>query len=365
MSGNEGVLKVSSSDHEVCKKIGNVTWRFSVRRGCLVGDVDFLLHCDGPWETQPWIFAETMGKVTIGGNLVSNTKSYCKLYSSKSNRNNPQWIYWDVGRCNEFEMCVKVISLEESVKYLPCFDIKQTQGLVKAKFSQHSDISASAYQVSLLCPLSKTRMQWPCASMKCKHIEPFDGKVFLKLNKAKRDWACPICNTKIEYEDLRLDEYFQNLLQNNPYSNTVTLRADGGLNEAAHMINLDQEVAEIVVKDEVVIQDDTRRKNASESARENTSESLLKISSQSQKISKSFKVHDRLKTMKKMVVTSGVEDLILKGKQKFRYAESQEVRIVLEEDGTEIDDDESLLDLDRHTLLVLIYAQDSYTPQTA
>jgi len=64
-----------------------------------------------------------------------------------------------------------------------------------------------------------------------------------------------------------------------------------------------------------------------------------------------------------MVLTSGIQDLIMKGKQKFSYPQSQEMKVVLEEDGTEIDDDESLLDLDRHTQLVLIYAQ--YTSQTA
>jgi len=341
-------LKVSSFRDEVSKIIGNARWHFRVRESSFsIGKVVFDLYCVGLWEEQRWVFAETQGRVTIGGNLVSNTDSNCKLYSSKSKENNCQALKWDVGRGNEFEMYVKVIPLEESVKYLPSFNIKETQDLIKAKFSGDSDILGSAYRLSLICPVSKTRMQWPCASRKCKHIEPFDGKVFLKLNKAKREWACPICNIKIEYKDLRLDGNFQNILDNNPHSNTVTL-----------------EVGEMVAKEEVAIQDNARRKNASESVRENVSESLLKISSQSQKISKSFKVYDRLKTMKKLVVTSGVKDLILKGKQKFSYPESQKVKIILEEDGTEIDDDESLLYLEQNTLLMLIYAQDSYTLQT-
>ena len=77
----------------------------------------------------------------------------------------------------------------------------------------------------------------------------------MKLYKAKKDWSCPICNTQIKYEDLHLNEYFQDLLRNTN-SNEVTLNADGGwssvFDEPGHVIDVDMEIADTDVADEVI-----------------------------------------------------------------------------------------------------------------
>jgi len=174
------------------------------------------------------------------------------------------------------------------------------------------------------------------------------------------------------------------ILCNNPGLNEVTLKADGGWipvqdqpvqaidldnsaappidqgqGAAAQAINLDQEVADIDVKEEVVILDDNKKRKASGSKCEKATESLSKRSCPSLDIRKAFKLCNRFKIAKKMVVTTGVADLIQKGKQRFGYPESQNVKVLMEDD-TEIEDDESLLDLDRHTVLVLAYTEDNY-----
>jgi len=358
------------------------------------------LNCAGPWVTDYPVFVETMVNITMRGTSIKKTARRRLLFSKAEPMKCVS--LWVVGRFTEFEMSIKILPREDCVEALPSLDVRHTQDLIKVMFSEDSCISASGFKTSLLCPLSKSRMQWPCKSLKCKHIQPFDGKVFLQLNKDRKEWACPVCNVKITYHDLRVDSYFKNILLYNPGLNEVALNADGGWSfvlyqpveaidlletadgdefdevssdedyldeEASNGDDLDKEASDKVdlvkdssyrdVKDEVVILDDNYKKT---SESEKATESLPQKSCPSQNITKAFKLYNRLKTVKKMIVTTGIADFIQKGKQKFGYPASQDVKVLMEEDGTEIDDDESLLFLDSYTLLVLAYAEDNYTP---
>ncbi|KAK3915709.1 Cell death activator CIDE-3 [Frankliniella fusca] len=63
-----------------------------------------------------------------------------------------------------------------------------------------------------------------------------------------------------------------------------------------------------------------------------------------------FKVWCCLRTKKKLVAAEGMDDLKTKIKEKFSY---EEANLVLEEDGTEVDDEEILLTMAEKTLMVL------------
>ena len=75
-----------------------------------------------------------------------------------------------------------------------------------------------------------------------------------------------------------------------------------------------------------------------------------------------FKVLDRLRTTKKGLMAGTLEELIRSGKEKLSYLAEQAVIVVLEEDGTEIDDEEYFQSLADNTLLMLLHHQDLWSP---
>jgi len=78
-------------------------------------------------------------------------------------------------------------------------------------------------------------------------------------------------------------------------------------------------------------------------------------------VKKPFKVLDRLRSMKKGIMVENFDDLLVKGKSKLLYPKEQEVVVVLDEDGTEVEDDDYLFSLDDHTTLVLLHPGDRWS----
>lgn len=79
---------------------------------------------------------------------------------------------------------------------------------VKEKLKEdnvESDITTTSLCVSLICPLSKIRMSSPCRSTTCNHLQCFDAKVFLELNRKKLALICPVCHKPFLYDDLFID----------------------------------------------------------------------------------------------------------------------------------------------------------------
>ena len=62
-----------------------------------------------------------------------------------------------------------------------------------------------------------------------------------------------------------------------------------------------------------------------------------------------FKVLDRMRTVKKGLMAETLEELVRSGKEKLSYPEEQEVVVVLEEDGTEVDEDDYFQTLEDNT----------------
>lgn len=116
-----------------------------------------------------------------------------------------------------FEAQVDIYPLERGAKYLGGTWLRfETRDKIKEIFGDSADISTQTLTASLNCPISKRRMKVPCISRDCKHIQPFDGEVFLKMNKDKQDWFCPICNIKVLVHRLEKDTYFMEIIRDCP-----------------------------------------------------------------------------------------------------------------------------------------------------
>lgn len=104
-------------------------------------------------------------------------------------------------------------------------DLEMTKKLI---LGTDSEVATMNLQTSLVCPLGKVRISAPCKSTTCQHIPCFDALVYLRMNEKKPSWICPVCYKPAYFQDLIIDGYFMNVLENTDLSVTeVTLNLDG------------------------------------------------------------------------------------------------------------------------------------------
>ncbi|KAH7308209.1 transport protein particle component-domain-containing protein [Stachybotrys elegans] len=96
------------------------------------------------------------------------------------------------------------------------------------KKAQDPDVVATSQVLSLKCPLSYMRLQVPCRSVNCTHIQCFDATSYLQLQEQGPQWLCPICNKSAPFEQLAVDEYVRDILEKAPkHLEAVTIEPNG------------------------------------------------------------------------------------------------------------------------------------------
>ncbi|KAG0672260.1 hypothetical protein C6P42_003288, partial [Pichia californica] len=96
------------------------------------------------------------------------------------------------------------------------------------KNTEHDEIATYKETVSLLCPCSYVRMEYPVRSIKCKHIQCFDLYSYLSLQRKGPTWTCPICYEKLKPSLLAVDDYFDSIIKTiNPDYDYIEIRNDG------------------------------------------------------------------------------------------------------------------------------------------
>lgn len=76
-----------------------------------------------------------------------------------------------------------------------------------------------------------------------------------------------------------------------------------------------------------------------------------------------FKVTDRLRLFRKGMMASSLKELVQNARDKFCIDPWMEVYLVLEEDGTEVDDEEYFQTLEKNTMLMLLLKEDIWSPE--
>lgn len=89
------------------------------------------------------------------------------------------------------------------------------------------EVSATSYRVSLLCPLGKVKMNYPCRARSCSHLQCFDAELYLQMNEKKSTWICPICDKSSQFADLILDDLFTEILQQSRGFDEIEFDQDG------------------------------------------------------------------------------------------------------------------------------------------
>ncbi|KAJ1350075.1 hypothetical protein KIN20_005785 [Parelaphostrongylus tenuis] len=111
-----------------------------------------------------------------------------------------------------------------------------TRDVIRARLSGSNDdeIAMAQLKISLLCPLSRTRITLPARCKKCSHLQCFDLYNYLQMNEKRPTWRCPVCSDWAPYKQIIIDGYFKTLLANvDEHAIEVELLVDGSYRTVA------------------------------------------------------------------------------------------------------------------------------------
>ncbi|XP_063674715.1 E3 SUMO-protein ligase PIAS2-like isoform X2 [Bolinopsis microptera] len=107
-------------------------------------------------------------------------------------------------------------------------NVDHSKALIKEKLScDDNEIATTSLRVSLLCPLSKARIQIPCRPTTCSHLQCFDASIFLQMNERKATWQCPVCDGAAKYGTLAIDAFFKLIISQSPDAEEIEVFPDG------------------------------------------------------------------------------------------------------------------------------------------
>jgi len=88
------------------------------------------------------------------------------------------------------------------------------KALVQCSFEDTEiEVVETAHAVPLLDIIGRTKITYPCRSTYCTHINVFDLKIWLTINEKEKKWTCPICNKRIQLQNLYIDGYFKEIFE--------------------------------------------------------------------------------------------------------------------------------------------------------
>lgn len=117
----------------------------------------------------------------------------------------PEYVSVLVDRVARVPEDVLLQSLDEDSPYV--HNRTATEAIVRGHFAATGDTIVQSLQVSLICPLKRSRMTVPCRGARCLHMQCFDASAYLAMNESTLYplWCCPVCSASVLLEDIRVD----------------------------------------------------------------------------------------------------------------------------------------------------------------
>ena len=106
--------------------------------------------------------------------------------------------------------------------------IRKKFGQTTASNNDNFEILDDYYKLSLLCPLSKKRIEIPARGSNCQHLECFDLKTYLTLFYDYLSWnaSCPICKQAASYQNIRIDSFISKIITDSNGLNQINIDKD-------------------------------------------------------------------------------------------------------------------------------------------
>lgn len=128
---------------------------------------------------------------------------------------------------------VEVITIQEileKVKSHPRIVKPATLQYIKKTLTEEEDeeLMTTSTIMTLQCPISYSRMEYPVKSIYCHHLQCFDALWFIESQKQVPTWKCPVCQKSIYISDLAICEFVQEIIQQcSDDIEQVEIRSDG------------------------------------------------------------------------------------------------------------------------------------------
>lgn len=107
---------------------------------------------------------------------------------------------------------VKLEKLIDELLKRPKISRQQVIEMIREENSDE-DLVATSTVKGLKDPVSYKKMDLPIRSVRCDHIDCFDAQSYFMLQMTASTWDCPVCNKKIKFADLAIDEYFTEIIE--------------------------------------------------------------------------------------------------------------------------------------------------------
>lgn len=161
-----------------------------------------------------------------------NITPLCRLSPTVSNHVSVSWAS-EFGR--GYAVAIYLVKRQTSAALLQKLKLQavrnadHTRALIKEKLAHDADseIATTSLRVSLMCPLGKMRMQFPCRAATCTHLQCFDASLYLQMNEKKPTWICPVCDKPAPFDRLVLDGLFLEIFSASPECNEIQFHEDG------------------------------------------------------------------------------------------------------------------------------------------
>lgn len=146
---------------------------------------------------------------------IINCTKFFKLNPTVLNQINIKWISSE----KNYVMAIYIVkqlsvdNLLDALKYKRTRSFEESVNIIKRHAIGKCNLLSSV-RVSLVCPLSLTRIKIPVKSINCYHLECFDAIVYILMNEKNPTWLCPICEESCLYDDLLIDAFLLKIIKN-------------------------------------------------------------------------------------------------------------------------------------------------------
>lgn len=165
-----------------------------------------------PNQNQPILIPVPKRLLLPARHLISCTQSMKNhQQSSVLSLNLNDSLHYQTTTVEHSEINWDELLVELKEKSVPNYE--KCKVLIKKVLENDKDLMVDCTIVSLVDPLTKTRMELPARGVDCSHMECFDAVQFLLMNRQKETWKCPSCKNRVRFEDIEIDGFLLNILQ--------------------------------------------------------------------------------------------------------------------------------------------------------